>query len=80
MPPGKPLCSLNKACQDDFRSALLSGYWTFRGRKNSVNVTEVFLLAEPSTRCWEVHQILHYLRHFQAYNQEDRTVYSSSYS
>jgi hypothetical protein len=80
MPPGTPLCSFKRACQDDLGGTLQSGRWTFWGRENSGSVAEVFLLAKPSTGCWEVHQILHCLHHFQTNHQEARPIYSSAYS
>jgi hypothetical protein len=79
MPPGTPLCSFKRACQDDLGSALQSGHWAFRGRENGGSTAEVFLLAESSTGCREVHQILHCLHHFQTDHQEARPLYSTAY-
>jgi hypothetical protein len=70
MSPRTPLCSFKRACQDDLGGALQSGHWAFRGQENHGSTAKVFLLAEPSTGCREVHQVLHCLRHCQTDHQE----------
>jgi hypothetical protein len=77
--PGTPLCSFKRACQDDLGGALHSGCWAFQGRENHCSTTKVFLLAEPSTGCREVHQVLHCLCHCQTDHQEAMPLYSASY-
>jgi len=79
MSPGSPLCSFKRACEDDLGSTLQSGYWTLQGRENSDSTIEVFLLAESSTRCREVHQIMHSLQHCQINHQEARPLYPAAY-
>jgi hypothetical protein len=74
MSPRTPLCSFKQACQDDLGGALQSGHWTIRGLENCGNTAKVFLLAEPSIGCREVHQVLHYLCHFQTDHQEARPL------
>jgi len=69
---------LQASMQDDFGGTLDLIRWKFRGSKNSGNVAEVFLLVEPSIGCWEVHQILHCMRHCQIDHQEAMTIYSST--
>jgi hypothetical protein len=76
---GTPLCSFKQACQYDLGGALQSSRWAFRGRENRGSTAKVFLLAEPLTRCREVHQVLHCLRHCQIDHQEARPLYSTSY-
>jgi len=78
MPPGTPLCSFKRARQDDLGSALQSGRWAFRGRENNGSTVEVFLHIESSTRCREVHQILHCPRHCQTDHLEARSLYSNT--
>jgi hypothetical protein len=75
MSPGTSLCSFKRACQDDLGGTLQSGRWAFRGRENCGSTGKVFLLAEPSTGCREVHQVLHCLRHFQTDHQEAMPLY-----
>ena len=79
MPPGSPLCSLNRACQDDLGSTLQSRCWAFWGRENDGSTAEIFLLAEFLTGCREVHQILHCLCHYQTDHQEARPIYPTVY-
>jgi hypothetical protein len=79
MSPGTPLCSFKRACQDDLGGALQSGRWAFQGRENHGSTAKVFLLVEPSIGCQEVHQVLHFLRHFQTDHQEARPLYFVAY-
>jgi hypothetical protein len=67
-------------CQDDLGSSLQPGSETFWCRKYSGSTAKTFLLAEASTRCSQVHQILHFLCHFQALHQETWAIHPSSYS
>jgi hypothetical protein len=69
--PSEPsLCSFKRACQDDMGISLQLGSKTFWCRKDSGSTAKSFLLVEASTRCSQVHQILHFLCHFQAHHQE----------
>jgi hypothetical protein len=79
--PSEPyLCSFKRACKAYLGSSLQSSGKTLWCGKNSGSTTKSFLLVEASTRCMQVHQILHYLCHFQTHHQETRAIHPSSYS
>jgi hypothetical protein len=80
MPSEPPLCSFKQACKANLGSSLQSGSRTFWCRKDSGSTSEAFLLVEALTRCSQVHQILHCMRHYQAHHQETRDLHPSAYS
>jgi hypothetical protein len=59
------LCVPSSECKDDLGISLQSGGRTLWHRKDSGNVAETFLLAETSTGCRQVYQVLHHLRYCQ---------------
>jgi hypothetical protein len=75
-----PLFSFKRVCNDDMGSSLQLEIETFWSRNDHGSSVEEFLLAKSSTRCSQVHQILHLVCYCQAINQEIGARHPSAYS
>jgi hypothetical protein len=77
---GPSLHSIKRVHEAKLGSSLQLGGKTIWHQKDSGSAVETFILAETSTGCRQVYQVLHPLHYFQIDHKETGPIHPSTYS